>query len=238
MKKIRSTLLICTAVLAFTSFSAPASAIPMRAVYTGTVSDSYDETNTFGYGTGRYVLDGLSYTLTFLFDPAAPGIVRSTGATSDLAYGGPIYGFPNPGPMSSANLTINGHTETISPEWWGYAEVSNNSFSEYIAYDYVNDGLHVVDSLLVTYAFDWSPAGTPNGLETPFTSNDLRDTYGQFQFVNADRGPATKYVWGSLSPQTLAVSRVSAVPLPAALPLLVAGIAALGLVGRKKIKQQ
>src|SRR5262245_13619151 len=104
-----------SAFAALVAFSLPASAGTMKAVYTGTVSGSYDQTNEFGLGTGTGVLDGQAFTATFIYDPATPGALHPTYDDGDYGekhlYGGPAYGVPSP--VTSAVLTIGGVSHSL-----------------------------------------------------------------------------------------------------------------------------
>ena len=74
--------------------------------YTGTVTGSYDQTGLFGVTPGSS-LDGLDYTLAFVFDTAAGNFV-------DAGYYELLYGSYGLASVGSATLTINGVSQTIN----------------------------------------------------------------------------------------------------------------------------
>lgn len=246
--KLQSILLACSTLASLAACSSTAYAVPMQAVWTGTVSDvspfgygdpgSSDQTNTFGNGAGFNTLAGLSYTMTFIYDPSEPGFYRNMDpATADQAKGGQYFHYAND-PISSASLTINGHTETLTANFRAFLEVSSGHFVKQIA----------EDSYFTTSGFGFSAISNlgsfpissfPNDLEAPITSRDFLLGYGFFQFEEYDwgRGEYVKRAIGFLKPTTLTISQVSEVPLPAALPLFVVGLGALGAAARTKRKR-
>jgi hypothetical protein len=233
MTRIQSVLLAGVALLSLSGLGTTAFALPMKAVYTGTVSGSNDVTNTFGAGnTG---LDGLTYSLTFFYDPATPGAGRYTAGPSDIAYGGSAYGGGLLDPVSSALLTINGHTEAVLGSYQGYASNYGNYYAQRQAIDYSDNGSQYVYRDLSAFVNDFSN-GLPIDLETPFSSSIFSSSSGAFYLYNYDYALSqySTYATGSLTPASLTVTRVSAVPLPAALPLFVAGLGGLALMRRRK----
>lgn len=87
----KSVLLASSAALAIGLVSVPALAVPMKVVLTGTVIWGYDNTNEFGLGASANIIDQ-PYVMTLVYDPATPGISRTTSVTEDDAKGGAAYG--------------------------------------------------------------------------------------------------------------------------------------------------
>jgi len=228
------------------AFSAPASAVVMKAVHEGTVFASFDQFDLFGQGGGTS-LNGLSYTLTFVYDAATPDAARTTTGDYDRVRGGAASSLGAVSPMLSATLAILGHSEAFDPYFFGYAENFNNSsgvgFSAY-GYHRVLNNFNADTTGISDYvnaiAYDSSHA-VPTNLDTPYgiAATLLNEVDpGYFQFVHYDfaAGQNTTYTFGRLNPTRLTVTRVEEVPLPAALPMLVAGLGALGLMARKRRK--
>jgi hypothetical protein len=232
MTKIQSVLLAGVALLGLSGLGTTAYAVPMKAVFTGTVSNSSDQTNVFG--TGGSNLNGLAYSMTFFYDPSMVGVGRSTTGSYDQAYGGTLYGSGLLDPVSSALLTINGHAETVLGSYFGSVYNYGNYYAARQVLDYSDNGINYIYREFYNEVYDFSN-GLPIDLETPFSVNILNGG-GQFYFYNYDYalGQYTTASVGSLTPESLTVTRVSAVPLPAALPLFVAGLGGLALMRRRK----
>jgi hypothetical protein len=233
-------------IVALITISTPASAVTMKAVYTGTVYSSYDQTNVFGQGLGA-VLDGLSYTLTYIYDPSTVGAGRSTDATYDQAFGG--FGYGNlPTPKISTTLKIgNTSQQSINNSYQDlYYQINDGvsySYAQHASFDYFNDGLNNKYDYLYSSGYDYS-FGIPADLETPYSiALSLVNYSSYFQFADYDYASSvyTRYAFGYLAPTSLTVSRFdgpSQVPVPAALPMLASGIGAIGLIARRRAKKR
>lgn len=251
MKKLKFALLISAGCFSLWHSAAPASAAVMKAVYTGTVSGGGDGLNLFGLGTGS-VLDGLAYTSTFIYDPETPGAVReSTPGFQDYVYGGDAYFVPSP--MLSASITINGHTHYVMGHYVSQAHVEQDSVGynglvQHVASDYFTNsggdyqnGIYSYQNIIYNSADDEnSPGAIPDSLDVAFVLSLVGKLYGSFQFFNCDSLDTLGYcnlTSGGLIPASLvvtAVSGVSDVPLPAALPLLGLGLGALRFSSRQR----
>lgn len=202
---------------------APAKAVPMQAVYTGSIFGSNDETNLFGAGSN---LDGQTYRLAFYYDPETPGSTRVTSPASDTLQGG----------TSQAILTIAGHSEYIAASFFGLATNSASYFTEHDARDISFDGIHYADRYVFNTVTDLDFT-TPIDLQTAFATT-LSNGYGSGYFglfsTDVSLGLTTTRAYGNLSPASLTVSRLSAVPIPGSLPLLVAGLGLCGLLLRRR----
>ena len=95
MSRFRSVVLSGAVLASLAGVSTPASAITMQAVFTGTVVHGDDITGLFGLGDNSR-LDGLGFTMTFIYDPATPGAIRHTDAYNDQVYGGSLHGAVTP----------------------------------------------------------------------------------------------------------------------------------------------
>jgi hypothetical protein len=202
-------------------FASTASAVTMQATYTGTVIDGRDRTLLFGSGG---ILDGLSYIATFVYDT---DIGRQSSPQFNQVYGGAAFG--NPSPMLSSDITIGGMTFSFGGAHYGQATNSNDGAASYIyhaaqgasgtpfiyLYEYRDDLAIPLD---ITSAF----AVVGEGLVAPGFAYQ-----GFFDFGAG---------YGALSIDSVKVTQISAVPLPASLPLVVSGLACLGLIRRRKAK--
>jgi hypothetical protein len=207
----------------FLACIAPAKAVPMQAVYTGTIFGSADETQLFGAGTN---LDGQSYSLAFFYDPETPGSTRVTTPASDTVQGG----------TSLAILTIAGHAEHIAASFFGLASNSANYFTEHDARDISFDGIHYTDSYVFNTASDLDFT-TPIDLQTAFATS-LSNGYGSGYFglfsTDVSLNQTITRAYGNMNPTSLTVSRVSAVPIPGSLPLLAAALGFCSLQSRRR----
>jgi hypothetical protein len=232
--RFKSIILAAVALACFASMALPAFAVPMKAVFSGAVSGSNDQTNYYGQGTGP-ALDGLAYTLTFLYDPQTPGANRATNGFYDTAYGGTLFGPAVASPIQSAVLTIGGVSHDVSPAQYSAGLAYGGSYYQQVAQDTFDDGASFNRYNYVTQIVYGS--SVTSDLEAPLGIFAMAfPPYGQFQFSNFDYalGQYAYLASGSLAATSLTVS---AVPLPAALPLFAAGIGALGVIARRRKKR-
>ena len=249
MTKFKLALFAGVAALSLAVLTTSASAITMKAVYTGFVFDTSDATNIFGKGSAPGALDTLAYTLTFIYDPSTVGSNRtSIPAGHDHADGGSAIGL-FVSPVQSATITINNHSESFNPFSLGSLTSDNASnYTEHFGLTSSTNGV----SNYVSYLYQYSSYGAvvgnvPGNLETPYQVSLINDgnpnhNYGKFLFTTQDITTSlySRNTFGSLQANTLTVTRdihVSPVPLPAALPLFGLGLGALGLVGRARRKK-
>lgn len=229
-------LLSSVAALCLFAAFAPASAVTMQAIYTGSVTSSTDLTNMFGLGVGAGVLNDQAYTLTFTYDPSLSGVVQSLTTTSNVARGGP---FDTPGshsPIYGAELLINGIIKKIYSNAAGYVGNFNpsstyNSAFHSALYQYYNPNFTVEN--YVSGGIGGIGLIIPLDLQTPYhVMFDSLLSNGQFDFniFDDNLGDYSVHTFGSFSASELTVS---AVPLPGALPMLAVGLVGLGALGRK-----
>lgn len=218
---------------AFTVLAGTASATTMQAVYTGTVYASTDATDSFGTGTVNG-LDGLAYSLVFLYDTPA-GVLASDWYHTQQ-YGGTTYGWVDP--VISATLTINNVSFSSSGDYQSFeyrSDGGGTAFAQDYAYEYFDDSVtysyhHIYDGLYGV------PGSVPFDLSQPFSVTGPSGG-GYFSFVDYDYGTAlySNYVFGALYSETLTVSIVSAaVPLPATLPLMLVALGGLAALRRRR----
>jgi hypothetical protein len=76
-------------------------------------------------------------------------------------------------------------------------------------------------------------------MTTPFSIDPVSSFAGAFSFTHYDYSTNryTLNTYGNLDVKSLHVTRVSAVPVPATLPLLVTGLAAAAAVSRRRKKK-
>ena len=237
MTKFKLALFAGVAALSLASLATSASAITMQAVYTGTVSNGYELTNDFGLGLNTS-FSGNPFTMTFIYDPATPGSVRTTiPGSSDRVSGGSYFVPGIADPFSSAKLTINGHSQSVGGNYNGDAFVSAGHIYQ-VSENIFNNGL--INNLAYLFQPVYSNGlNFPTNLETPYMASITSNVPGAFQFQNFNiaSGIYSRNTIGHLSPTNLTITRVSVVPLPAALPLFGLGLGALGMLGRSRRKK-
>lgn len=224
---------------------APASAVTMKAVYTGTVSTGTefnitDQSGMFGLGTGAGILNDQAFTLTFTYNPSLFGVVHDDTPTRNVARGGPFDVPGSQSPIYNAELLINGVTKKIFSNAAGfvgnynplsrYNNAFHSTFSQYIDANFnvtentVDSGIGDIDLLI------------PLGLEKPYhvvldTLLFLSNGHFDFNVFDDNLGDYSVRTFGTFSATELTVSTV---PLPGALPLFAAGLIGLGAVSRKR----
>ena len=171
---------------AFTVLAGTASATTMQAVYTGTVTSSHDYTDSFGSGnvTG---LDGLDYSLVFLYD--TPAGAESSGWDYTQQVGGSDYGWPDP--VISATLTINGMSLSSSGDSQSY-EIRRDNGSTTRVQDFAFEQFVHGMTSRYAYLFDQIygvPGSVPLDLSQPFSQTSTDCSFcGYFYFIDYDGG--------------------------------------------------
>jgi hypothetical protein len=230
----------CCAV-AITVMSSPTFAVTMRAVYTGKVFNSYDGTNEFGRGTGSS-LDGLSFILTYVYDPSHPGSARYKDAAQDQSNGGNLFRYPSP--ILSASIKIADVTHIIEYNYQDYIANSTDgatySSAQHFVSHYESDNTKFNYNRAYGMSKDHGLA-IPIDLEANFASTGAAMS-GYFEFYGYDyvQSKFLHNAYGSLAPDKLIVTRadkLSPVPLPPALPMLATALAGLGVATRRRKNQ-
>ena len=242
MSHFRSVVLLGAVLASLAGVPTPASAIPMQAVYTGTVGSGSDLTGLFGLGANSD-LSGLGFTMSFIYDPATVGAHRFTDASEDSVLGGSLSGFTNP--FLSAIIAINGQSQSVAGDYESSALNTNNadigspfSITQQHVIAESDDGLTQVFRQLLG-SVSLASLAIPVDLETAFSLDLIGNASGSFHLSSYDyvNGLTNYNTSGSLNATHLTVSRygdVPEIPLPAALPLLLSAIAGLGILARRR----
>ena len=215
--------------LALVGATGQLAAATMQVTYTGTITSGWDTAGVFG--TVNTDLAGASYTAVYLFD-TTKGITYSDD-TAVYALGGSPYGADTP--ALSAVLTIAGNSVAFGSDWVGQIYGTRTEHQHLVR------SLNGHDSQLFNAILSRSAATLPLSITTPFVFTVLSpgpdSSVGDFHIFDTGGGFYTAF--GTLHPETLTVSDVSAVPLPAALPLFATVLAGGGLIAwRRKGRQR
>jgi hypothetical protein len=224
-----------------------ANAAVMQATFSGTIYSGYDTTGEFG-AAGSDLLDQ-AISLTFTYDTSV-GFQSSPGF--EQVIGGPGYGGPSP--MISSVVTINGQSQSLGSGYYDYASLYDygvHGYDQFYVQSYENSTDCVGDictisgdyALVYTFAFFEYLA---DSLDQPFTADlSVDDTsYGYFQTYTyayntvTGEGLGSEYAYGAYTLDSLVVTQVSTVPLPASFPLIIAalgGLAGLRKFGRRNL---
>jgi len=244
MRKFKLLLKAAMPILALGVMSLPLAAATMQATFTGVAFGFSGEREQWGLGS-----DGsLDYTATYFYD-------TDFATTLDFNNTASV-------PVLSALLTINENTfelgsgqATYLPYPEPYSSFPTNIWAQYNATtDFVDQQSRFVQSMgqraffqLPDPTFDASAAiNDPTNSELSpdfgyefFTDEFRSRIYGAestFDFAEYDlqTGVVTSRVFGFLSPVRPLTMQVSAVPLPASLPILLSAIGALVFLGRRR----
>jgi hypothetical protein len=228
-------------------FTLPAQALTFKAVVKGTFFSGEDLTGVFGFGTNSN-LTGRKYDMTYVYDLGKDGIFRSSYLDSaEQAY------FGTASPIVSASFSVNGVTEQIAGQTYGQVAISSypnlyfpgsgySNFIQYTAGDQFWSG-SLVTTKIATMSYNgfFDNLPIPGNLETPY-SYDMSSLPFAGQFSHAIVDTSTNgYLLktdGILIANNIKVSAVpvSAVPLPATLPLLAVCISGLAFLGRRRTR--
>jgi hypothetical protein len=235
LKNLRNILL---AGIILTTFSVESSAATMKAVFEGTVTSGNDNTNLFGQGVGS-VLAGLSFVMTVIYDPAAPGGIRATmPPVADEIRNNPGNGLPPA--IASAVFTIGGHSEIFGSGSQARVKTFSNGavgLFETSVSSYANGSIFPTSSVSVFFG---PVAGVPNILDTAFAATTSFSIASYFSF-GIIPGQLSSQASGYMEANRVTVTLLdgpSQVPVPAALPLFAASIGALGVAARRRRKQK
>jgi hypothetical protein len=215
----------------------PAAAKIIRVTYIGVVDGGIDSTGIFGPAESD--LGGKRYRAVTVFDTSRGDL--QTSPSSFAAIGGDRFGTTNP--AISATLTINGVTESLTPDYFGLIYSSHAPGPEYPQFSFhahqarhnSYDGVYLEDDFINNQIeVDAEMPGLPFGYDTSFHYLVQPGDYiagSSFQILHccAPEG-VERYAYGSLAPQLLLVS----VPEPASWTLLIAGFGLTGAELRRR----
>lgn len=229
-------------VLALSVFPLPLVAATMQATFTGIVSHFHGDGAQWGLGNG----EGLSYTATFFYDSDLATMPAGSNAASVSVH--------------SASLTMNGITFNLGSGGATYHPFpgrETNIWGQYNASnEHVDNTQHsrIVQSMGQRAIFERPDlAPDASGAMSDPANSDLTSYFGHefysdqldaviyggssfFDFAEYDlqTGEVISRVGGFLSPARPLTMQVSAVPLPASMPILLCALGILGLLGRHK----
>ena len=211
--------------------AAAASASIVTVTYTGTA---------IGYDYLRLFLP-LNQPRFYVTDPFIAVYTYNTrlgllhkGSYSEYADGGSLYGRSSP--ITSATLTINGHSQTVTSKTIGTAEVFGGGAGivEESAYD----------SSVYNYSrYLWTQVGTefvPTDLETPFSRGSTGPYSYQSKGYFSEAGDIfdvhiTDFL--ALTPDHVTVDVAAAVPEPATWSLMLLGFGSIGAITRSRLRR-
>ena len=232
--------------LALNGVAAPVAAVPIQAVFTGTVYGSFDKTGLFGGAGGS--LDGQAFTMTFKYDTALGQRSNAGPSTYDNVIGSTRFGLSNP--TISATLQIGSQSRSILGDYFSQYQMCDDGYPLYCGVDqyYANaedyltqpGGSYTLNRFVINF-WDYLEF-LPDNLDTPF-SMLVSGSVGQdsrfiFASYDAALGTYPVYTYGGLTVSSLTVGPVvppvAPVPLPAAGGALLAALAAIGVLrGRR-----
>jgi hypothetical protein len=236
--QLRSLFLMSSMVLACCLGGSYAHATTILITYTGTISDGFDQTGVFGpAGTS---LSGDTYSLVYTFDTAGAILDLSGLPFSSRVYGGPDTNVPSSNSPGKASLTINGKTALFTGNFKS-SDLNRQGFTDPVHFTCPcqSSTEQLVQNTSTPSMFDDSfvmsdvtvpDLSIPGSIFVPFSvaASDISQ-YDMLFSIDSHTIAEDPMASGSLIPLSLTVS---AVPIPAALPLFVGGLAGLGVIAR------
>jgi hypothetical protein len=205
----------------------PCHAITTYVTYTGNVS-GVDSEGLFG--TPGANLSGSSYTAYFVFDVilGQPGTLIQSPTENFISAGG------SSSPALGATLTIGGFSQSIGAPNFAQVDGANYGGSNGYTAQYYSVDSSSANLYNNIYNYLGSSSGLPASITTAFSYAVLPgdSVSGQFVVYSGVGFPPIIFEFLHLTPTSLSVSlSPTTTPLPAALPLFVTGVGALGLLG-------
>ena len=231
MKKIFLLAAVTAAALASAS---GASATILVATYTGLVTNGYDQSGLFGAAGADLTNDAYVAIYTFDTTKGNYGSGGGSGYSYEYQQGGTCCGAATP---VSAQVTINGFTQSLAGNDYGYAYDSHYSYGAgftsqllHFVRDITDDGHNYVNNQIFNTAFDISNVAynVPIAL-TAFDNSYNSGNAGAANFTtyNYDSITQTIYTNVNFGAGTVVVTE-GGVPEPASWALMIGGF---GLVG-------
>ena len=197
------------------AIAGPAEAAVVDVTYTATVLVGSDGAGKF-FAAGTD-LAGKDLTITYRFDTAGVPVESQVPGGTDYS-GGSL--FSSVSPAQSATITFNGISVSFAGDQYGVLAEQSTAFYSFQSHQASADaGPYVYSSVSA------GPGALPKTLLAPYTYT-VQASDNAFGFFDlADDTSA------SFRPTFLRETVVSAVPLPAGLPLFALGLMALGVSG-------
>lgn len=229
--------LVCAALLAGTAVSAEAAV--MEAKFAGTVLSFYDLHRSFGTAFETAVENSSSpeFTLTFVYDTNVGQRVSSPGQYDSLT-----NGTLGESPTLSATLTIGGVAQAVEATYSSYQLCSAEICSAYRYAAFAQEGTSSDGGFSrkdVYGSLTFDPFLL--NLDAPFSvvGLDLISQYGFFSLTEVVDGVYIHNATGTLAIDRLTVRNTSdtpsPVPLPASAPLLLAALAGVAALRRRRL---
>jgi hypothetical protein len=241
-KKMKSILMAAAVVGALLAGASSASATMLKITFTGDSESINDFQNVFGLGAeavgDNANITNAAFVETFYLN--TDGANAANGPT--FVSNSPFFGV-NPPYVLGASLTINGHTFSTLGSNGSYLAItsSTNPFTNVTTGDYYGDSNDVVPNAPRSnndISFDiHSNAGAPlpSTVTQPITLRLNSTDYEIFDsFGDGNSGGEFFDAAGTLAPDLLTITPVSAAPEPAAWTLMIAGVAVLGAALRRR----
>lgn len=229
-------------ILLLSIVTSPAEAATYLTTYTGSVKSGMDQTGELGAaGTS---LAGLSFTAEYIFSDDIPGAhVYDDGSLHQLS-GGSSRGSPA---IISARIRIGSFDFSNTGTYNGYAEKINGIGDGRYNFDYIGHGseeISYVDNIktslivynnIFSYHVNFIDSSDPTQSLTysPFP-NDGTDGYFQFSVYERGASAYQRNVFAYLTPETVTVAKISAVPEPASWAIMMIGLGFVGAAMRQR----
>jgi hypothetical protein len=216
--------------------AAPATAASYLITYTGVVTDGV-AAGAFGYNGGD--LTGQSFTAVYRLTFPTPGAFSYVDAYSAETMGGESSGTPSP---VSAALTINGVTERLYGNWWGYAYLQNglgtflgsdgigNQVNDYFYDGVIYRNSYLVNSIYSSVDDFVHSTNFSAPLDYTFLPGDTSNS--GFQIITHDFSKFTyQFAEGHLSTQHVTITPVAE---PMTWAMMIAGFGMVGFTLRRR----
>jgi len=221
------------------ALTAPASAATYLITYTGVVTDG---SATGAFGLHGDDLTGRSFKAVYKLTFPTPGTDTFVSDQISYIHGGEANSDPSP---QSAELTINGVTETFLGNWWGWA-YRQDFFPTYGGYDdvenkvvdYVSNGSIFRSSYMYNYvSSNIHNILTTTKLSEPFAYNVLPGDVDNSEFwittFDFDK-LAYQYAVGHFATQRITATSV---PEPMTWSMMIGGFGLVGFALRRQHRQ-